>query len=391
MTTTLRVIVDDILAPAVASTSGIGIGTGRYAEELTRALILTAPDGCVVEGVVSSSPGAAYTTLLEQLPGLVTLKKSALARREMYSAWQHGLSRPLAGGMVHAPSLLAPLVRHDRVHHRGDQTVITVHDLLAFTHPNAVGHRDATWQRAMLRRAHRFADAVVVPTHALAAQLDAQFHFGDRIRVIGGAVSSTLLLPPDADARAAALELPERFILASGALNDIDGLGVLIQSLASNADGGFPLLIAGPRTPASDQAIAAAVAAAGLPEGRVRSIGALTDEDRAVAVAKAEVFAYPRRAGDFAVPVLEAFFFGTPVVHADDAAVVEIAAGAGVSVPAVDPSGSSSTADRWAEAIARVFSDANHAKHLAYAGLDRARAFSWPDAAQRIWQLHADL
>lgn len=391
MTTTLRVILDDILAPAVASTSGSGIGTGRYAEELTRALILTAPDGCVVEGVVSSSPADAYTSLLEGLPGLVALKKSALARREMHAAWQHGLSRPIAGGMVHAPSLLAPLVRHDRVHHRGDQTVITVHNLLAFTHPNAVGHRDATWQRAMLRRAHRFADAVVVPTHALAAQLDAQFHFGDRVRVIGGAVSSTLLLPPDADARAAALELPERFILASGALNDIDGLGVLIQSLASDADAGFPLLIAGPRTAASDQAIAAAVAAAGLPEGRVRSIGALTDEDRAVAVARAEIFAYPRRAGDFAVPVLEAFFFGTPVVHADDAAVVEIAAGAGVSVPSVDPSGSSSAADRWADAIATVFTEADHAKHLAYAGLDRARAFSWPDAAQRIWQLHADL
>ncbi|MET0990107.1 MAG: glycosyltransferase [Glaciihabitans sp.] len=389
MTTTLRVIVDDVLAPAVASPSGSG--TARYAEELTRALILTAPDGCVVEGIVSSSPNDVYDGLLERLPGLATLKKSALARREMHSAWQHGLSRPLAGGMVHAPSLLAPLVRHDRVHHRGDQTVVTVHDLLAFTHPNAVGHRDATWQRAMLRRAHRFADAVVVPTHALAAQLDAQFHFGDRIRVIGGAVSSTLLLPPDADARAAALGLPDRFILASGGLNDIDGLEVLIQSLASDADGGVPLLIAGPRTAATDEALAAAVAAAGLPEGRVRSIGTLTDDDRAVAVSRAGVFAYPRRAGNFAVPVLEAFFFGTPVVHSDDAAVVEISAGSGVIVPSSDPSGSTAASDRWAEAIARVFSDTEHARHLAYAGLDRARAFSWPDAAQRIWQLHADL
>jgi glycosyltransferase involved in cell wall biosynthesis len=391
VTTTLRVIVDDILAPAAALTTGAGTGTARYAEELTRGLILTAPAGCVVEGIVSSSPAEEYESLLERLPGLEGLKKSALGRRELHAAWQHGLSRPSAGGMVHAPSLLAPLLRHDRVHNRGDQTVVTVHDLLTFTHPGAIGHRDATWQKAMLKRAHRFADAVVVPTHALAAQLDAQMNFGDRIRVIGGAVASSLLLPPDADARAAALELPDRFILATGTLNDLDGLGVLIQSLASDADAGFPLLVSGARTAATDAALAGAASAAGLATGRVRSIGALTDEDRAVAVSRAEVFAYPRRAGDFALPVLEAFFFGTPVVHSDDAGVVEVSAGAGIAVPALDPSGTTAASDRWAEALASVFTDGETARRYGYSGLDRARAFTWPDAAQRIWQLHADL
>jgi glycosyltransferase involved in cell wall biosynthesis len=391
VTTTLRVIVDDILAPAAAPTTGAGTGAGRYAEELTRALILTAPDGCVVEGIVSASPTTEYDGLLARLPGLEGLKKSALARRELHSAWQHGLSRPSAGGMVHAPSLLAPLLRHDRVHNQGDQTVVTVHDLLAFTHPGALGHRDVAWQKAMLKRAHRFADAVVVPTHALAAELETQIHFGDRIRVIGGSVPSSMLLPPDADARAAALDLPERYILATGTLNELDGLGVLIQSLASDADAGFPLLVAGARTAATDDALAAAAAAAGLAPGRVRSIGALTDEDRAVAVSRAEVFAYPRRAGDFAVPVLEAFFFGTPVVHSDEAGVVEVSAGAGLSVAALDPSGTSAASDRWAEALASVFRDPEIARSLGYGGLDRARAFTWPDAAQRVWQLHADL
>ena len=43
--TTLRVIVDQILAPVPG-------GIGRYAEELTRALIETAPPGCTVEAMV---------------------------------------------------------------------------------------------------------------------------------------------------------------------------------------------------------------------------------------------------------------------------------------------------------------------------------------------------
>jgi hypothetical protein len=81
--TTLRVIVDQI----ISTTPG---GIGRYAEELTRALIETAPQGCDVTGVVSASPEPEYEKVLELLPGLRDLMKSPLARRELSLAWQHG-------------------------------------------------------------------------------------------------------------------------------------------------------------------------------------------------------------------------------------------------------------------------------------------------------------
>ncbi len=40
---------------------------------------------------------------------------------------------------------------------------------------------------------------------------------------------------------------------------------------------------------------------------------------------------------------------------------------------------------------AGVLGDDELAERLRIAGRDRARAFSWRDAAEKVWQLHADL
>jgi len=378
--TTLRVIVDRIVGPAPG-------GIGRYTEELTRELIRTAPFGCEVSGIVSASPEADYETLTMLLPGLSGLYKSALDRRELQLAWQHGFTRLPGKGMVHAPSLLAPLSRHDRLNNEGDQTVVTVHDVIPWTHPDALSPRRAAWYKAMAKRAHKYADAVVVPTHAVAAQLGEILDFGDRIRVIGGAVSSKLTVPVDPGVRAERLELPERYILSVGTLEPRKGLDALIRAMAEPELAGLPLLIAGPEG-SGDLDVEAVAAEAGLGEGRVRSLGYLADADLAVALDRASVFVFPSLAEGFGLPVIEAFHFGTPVVHSDDPAVVEVAAGAGVTVERDDAEG---YPRRLAEAIRAVLDDPRLAERMRFSGLDRAKNFSWRDSAEKVWQLHADL
>ena len=106
--TTLRVVIDGILDPTSR-------GVARYTEELARALILVAPRGTEVEGIVSASTEPEYADLHDRLPGLTRLYKTALSRRELVRAWQHGFTTSPGGGMIHAPSLLAPLRRHDRL------------------------------------------------------------------------------------------------------------------------------------------------------------------------------------------------------------------------------------------------------------------------------------
>ena len=54
--TTLRVVLDQIVAPEPG-------GTGRYAEELTRHLIETAPAGCDVAGIVPASSAEDYARI----------------------------------------------------------------------------------------------------------------------------------------------------------------------------------------------------------------------------------------------------------------------------------------------------------------------------------------
>jgi glycosyltransferase involved in cell wall biosynthesis len=374
------VVVDDI----VASTPS---GLSRYTEELTRELIKTAPEGCAVAGIVSSSPQRDYDRIDTLLPGLQGLFKSALSRRELQVAWQHGLTRVPGGGMVHATSLLAPLVRHDRVNNPGEQTVVTIHDVLPWTHPESMAPRRVSWHKAMAKRAYKYADAVVVPTHSVAEELDGILNFGDRIRVIGDAVSSKLQLPVDAESRAAALGLPERFILTTSSPRPGKGLGPLIQSLTTESDAGLPLVVVGDAGWGDTDAIEMA-AEAGLADGRVRALGFLGDADLAVALDRATVFAFPSVAEGFGLPLVEAFHFGTPVVHSDAAAVVEVSAGAGVAVPAGD---ADLYPDRLAAAISSIATDPVLAERLRYSGLDRAKAFSWSDAAKQVWQLHADL
>lgn len=378
--TTLRVIVDQIVAPVPG-------GIGRYTEELTREIIRTAPQGCEVSGVVSSSPAADYELIETLLPGLNGLFKSALARRDLKLAWRHGLTRLPGKGMVHSPSLFAPLHSHDRVNDVGDQIAVTIHDAIPWTNPCLYSPRRLAWYRAMTKRAHRYADAVVVPTHAVAEQLAAVYNFGDRVRVIGGAVSSKLALPIDPDARAKRLKLPKKYILSVGTPQPHKGVASLITAMADPQLAKYTLLIAGPQV-SIGRNIDSLAAEAGLAEGRVRSLGFLADANLAVALDRAAVFAFPSIAEGFGLPVIEAFSFETPVVHSDDPAVLEVSAGAGMAV-AREPAETYSA--RLGQAIGSVLADPKLAKRMGIEGRDRAGAFSWADSAEKIWQLHADL
>jgi glycosyltransferase involved in cell wall biosynthesis len=372
--TTLLMIVDDMIAPAPG-------GIARYTRELTREIIAAAPRGCVVDAFVASSPEPDYDEVHRLLPGLGTLHKSALARRELIAAWQHGFTRLPGSEMVHAPSLLAPLRRHDRVND-GNQVAVTLHHLFAWTHPDSLSPRLVSWHKGMVKRAERYADAIVVPSHAVAERLGEFADFGDRVRVIGGAPSTSLARPADEDERAARLELPERYLLAiGGGLEPRRGIDRLLQAMRGID---IPLIVVGPEP--DDSRLREL--ADGLPDGRVRGIGQVSDSDLAVLIDRAAVYVHPALDEGFGLPVLEAFALGTPVVHSDAPALLEVAADASVIVELAPDDGYS---DRLADAVRSVLDDPQRAARLAVAGVDRSRAFSWRNSAEKVWQLHADL
>jgi len=375
---TLRVVLDQVLAPVPG-------GIGRYTEELTRALIATAPASWQVSGLVARHPDPELARLDALLPGLDSIHVNKLPRRALSLAWQFGLIPPGDRGIVHSPSLFAPMFRHQS---GGDQQVVaTIHDAVPWTHPQTLTPRGVRFHRAMARRAERYADAVIVPTAAVADELGQILRLGDRIRVVGSAVSSALALPADADERARQLGLPERYLLAVGTLEPRKGLEALVRALAEPGTPRLPLLVVGPAGWGGVD-LAGVATSAGLAPDRVRSLGRLSDSDLAVALDRAAVFVMPSFAEGFGIPVIEAMQFGTPVVHSDAAALVEVAGGSGLTVTIGDPA---SYPARLSKAIASIIDDDALATELRAAGPMRAATFSWTASAEKVWQLHADL
>jgi len=379
VTTTLRVVVDQIVAPVPGP-------IGRYTLDLSRAIVAAAPKGCEVEGIVSSSLPDDYDRVLQEVPGLTGLYKSSLARRELAAAWQLGVTTSPGGGMIHGTSLFAPLRKHDR--ERGDQTVVTVHDVLAWTHPESLSAASVAWQKGMMKRARKHADAIVVPTHALAERLAQVADFGDRVRVIGTAPRSGLAVGADADVRAARLGLPAEYLVVPGTLEPRKGLVDVLAALGRKGVPEIPIVVLGPET-WGDQHVAMVADENGVDASRVRHFDDLNTADLAVVIARALAFVAPSHDEGAGTTLIEAFSLGTPVVHSDAPAFLEVSAGSGLAVPV--GTGLDGYADRLAAAITAVVTDRGLAERLAIAGSDRSRAFSWRDAGERVWQLHADL
>ena len=144
-----------------------------YAEELTRELIETAPRGSVVEGIVSASPEADYATLATELPGPRPPRQERARPPRAARGLAHGVHRAARrrdGARAEPARAAAP--PRPRCTNPGEQIVVTIHDALAWTRPDAAAVRHARpGRRAMAKRAERHADAIVVPTHAVADEL----------------------------------------------------------------------------------------------------------------------------------------------------------------------------------------------------------------------------
>jgi glycosyltransferase involved in cell wall biosynthesis len=360
-------------------------GIGRYTEELTAGLLRTVPEDWTVEGTVSRITSAERDRVAASIPSLGPLRTGALDRRILSRAWARGLPVGRPEGRLHAPSLFAPLVRP---RHAADRLVVTIHDVVPWTHPETLTPHGVRWHRTMAERARRWADAIVVDTAAVAAQLADHIDFGDRVHVVGAAVSPDFSAPrgAESDRRATALRLPEQYVLSVGTLEPRKGVEHLIAAMGQ-VDSRVPLLVAGPDG-WGDVSVEAITRDAGLPAERVRVLGRLDDADLAVAFQRATVFAFPSLAEGFGLPVLEAFQSGTAVVHSDDPAVVEVSGGAGI---AVAREGAGRYSDRLAVAITALLRDPAARASAVARGLARAEDYDWDDSARTVWELHRSL
>lgn len=373
MVATLRVVLDQLVVPTEPTLA-------EASRDLTRALIAGAPAGCEVEGI---APAGAHGD--PEVPGLSGLRRTALPRRELAAALQLGLGTGIGGGMIHSPTLFAPLVKHDRVHDN-DQTVVTVWDLRPWEAPGELPRSAVGWYRGMLKRAVRFADAVVVPTHSIARRLAAIAPLGDRIRVISGASPLGFAVPTDEVGRRRALDLPEGFLLLSGGAVPSDALEVGLGAIAASGVD-LPVVVIDVEE-GHEPAVADLASGAGIGEHRIHMRGALDAADRAAVFGAAVAFLAPSQLTGFPWRVVDALTLGVPVIAAQSEVHAEVVVEGGELVEGTD---AASLVAGMGEALSRALGSTAAADRLAVLSGDRGRSFSWREAADKVWHLHAEL
>jgi glycosyltransferase involved in cell wall biosynthesis len=361
VTATLRLVLDTGAEPDIATA----------AVQLGRALVRTAPAGCEVAAI---APAGADVD--EAVPGLADVRRLSFARRELLAAWQLGVTAGVGGGLIHAPSLLAPLTRHDRVHDN-DQTVVTVWDLDVWERPDLLSRSTVAWQKAMFKRAQKHADAVVVPTHAMAERLAERSRLGGRVRVVSGAAPAGFAVPVDAVGRRRTLGIPDGTVVVAG----VDGADLAFAALA-HARIDVPVVVLD-AAEGDEPGIAEHASAAGIPESHLHVRGRLGDADRAALLDSALVVVAPSARSAFPWRVVDALALGVPVVAAASDVHRDVIADGGTLAE--------SDADALGAALKNALASNAAIERMSVMAADRGRAFAWRDAADRVWQLHAEL
>lgn len=355
MSVQLRVVFDQV---------GLDADLARAGAALTDGLIRTAPRGCVVSAIAPSGTEVA-------LAGVHEVRTLPLARRELAAAWQMGIAAGVGGGLIHSPTLLAPLVRHDRLHDH-DQTTVTLWDLCAWEAPETMPKTNVAWQRAMLKRAVKHADAVVVPSHAMAERLGEIAPLGDRIRVIAGAGPNGFrALEKGAKVRAD-LGLPQRFVVITGDAMSLEG------GFRAAARAGVEAVVLDAERQ-SDAALRDLAATTGLPRDHAHIRGSLDDALRAATISLAGAIVATSRAMSWPWRLIEAMVLGVPVVAVDSALHRDVIAEGGLLVASGELS----------DAVCHVLGSGRD--RLRVLGSDRAKSFSWASSAEQVWALHAEL
>lgn len=368
MSVTLRVVLDQV-------TDVVDPDAAEAAEQIARALVETAPSGCAVGAIVPAGGESAARGM-----GVAEVTVVPMTRARLAASWRLGIAPGVGGGLIHAPTPAAPLVRHDRVNDN-DQTVVTMWDLCAWESPEGMPRSRVRWQHAMLRRAERHADAVVVPTHAMAARLEETTALGGRLRVIAGASPHGFAAAAD-PARRAALSLPDEYdeyIVLAGARCDDGALASALSAVASLPDP-VPVVV---MDVGADRAgrVTALAGEAGLDPARTQVTAWLSAADRATLMAGAAALVAPSAGSAFPWRVVDALTLGVPVIALDSEVHREIVVDGGLLAPA----------PMLGESLALVLGSEQSRRRYRVRSTDRGHAFSWRDHAERAWNLHADL
>jgi len=313
------------------------------------------------------------------------LHPEAPNRRPARLAWEQTtgprVAHRISPDVWHAPHYTMPL-------RSTLPTVVAMHDLTFFDHPEWHERSKVVYFRRMIAAAARRADIVVTGSHDAAAGLRARFQLPGEIVVVHHGVDHTRFAPagdPSTDVAADEAALARHgvtapFIAFASTIEPRKDVPSLVRAFARIAPThpDVQLVLAGGDGWGVAQA-RAAIESSGVAT-RILRPGYLADATLAALFRRAEVIAYPSLVEGFGMPAIEALASGTPLVTTSGSALEEIVGDAGLLVPPAD-------VDALAHALATVLDDPTVAARLRAAGPPRAATFTW----ERSVEAHVDI
>ncbi len=351
-------------------------GVGYYSEHLLQHLareVETSGDELIV---ISNKP----VTTEQPLPRHVVVHEAD--RFPMRVAWMQGLAarvlERIGADVAHFTNGMMPVTA-------STPCVVTVHDMSLRLYPWCHPLRRMVINRPLqLVSIHR-ADAIVTVSHSTRRDL-LRLHrvSADRVCVVHEAASHAFHPASGAaalDALRDRLGLPERFALYVGTVEPRKNLGRLVDAFAEARSRGVRhhLVCAGPYGWRS-RGLADRIARLGLTP-YVHFLGYQPFETLPTLYSLSEFFVFPSLYEGFGLPVVEAMACGTPVLTSSSSSMVEIVADAALAVDPLDTGA-------LVAAIVQLADDRELRARLSAAGLARAAAFSWSQAARDMLQVY---
>ena len=341
------------------SYTGTKGGMETYTRELYRAMGAVDPGMDFV--ALASKEGARLD--LSWFPGEVIASRISGENRFVWafgelfaSSW---VARRRGADLVHSPATLGPM-------RTSMPTVVTIHDMLYWSHPEfmvtPLYTRPVMW---MERRAAANAAHVITVSDVSADEIAKYLGFPrERLHVVPEAAEHP------ATGRADGLR--DNLVLGSGQRRPYKNWERLIRALALVDEEIRPrLVITGGR---GEDPLTPVVAEMGLQDW-VELKGWVDDAELADLRGRARAMAFPTLAEGFGLPVLEAMAAGLPVIASDLPVLREVGGDAALWFDPLD-------LGSIAGALRTVATEPERMAALADAGLEQAGRFSWERAAR---------
>jgi len=254
-------------------------------------------------------------------------------------------------------------------------SVVTIHDLTFFTHPEWHEARKVTFFTRAIRYAADNASVLLCVSETTRDELLALVPTSQPVLVAPHGVDfsrfTRLGAADEAHLTDAALPIDVPFILFVGTFEPRKGLDILLEAFAELAhdDHVVELWLAGQSGWGVDGLTAA------LRDhpyaARIRRLGFVADDLLPVLYRRARAVAYPSRGEGFGLPVLEALACGAPVVTSADTVMAEVSGAAASVVPVGDVLAVANALER-----ALGLSEAER-EHVAQVATHQAGRYTW--------------